>query len=80
MMIEARLRCELVPGVFSNEWGVQFSGGEDGVCASFVDRRDVTTLTEPADDSPGEGLLAVHKVREEGGMVLVLLPRETTLG
>jgi hypothetical protein len=78
--MEAWLRCTILPGQFSSEYGAtgeDASGGEFGL---FVPAEFVEVSPPPTRETFVEGRMRVEEWARKGDLVLVHLPRESLDG
>ena len=71
------IKCEIVPGMFSNERGVIINLG-DRIITSYVDKASVIEGERSGDRTLGK--LKVYVREDLGHGILVYLPRETAMG
>jgi hypothetical protein len=74
-VMEALLRCQISPGLFSGEVAVRCKAADGGEFSLFVP--DDFVEHEAMDASPIEGWLCVEVLAREGALILVRLPGQT---
>ena len=75
-MSKARIRCQVMPGLFESEYYVLVNGSS----AYYIHRTNVEVSAEPTAEHPVSGIVYGYKVQELGNKVLVQLPGEAALG
>ncbi len=69
------IECEVWPGMFSDERGIQFRLPDGREVSAFVDRSQVVTAEDPRPGRAVRGRLKVTLVEKRGGVLVIDMPQ-----